>query len=279
MPSDRPVNKPNFFILGAAKSGTTSLHYYLRQHPEIFMSTPKEPTFYCEHFQVVRNPIDYHRLFDGVTDETAIGESSHAYLTSPTTPGVIRALYPDARFVAIFRHPADRAYSLYQHMRRYGHERAETFERALEIEDQRVDSLEYKKTCTENFYNYLYFRSGLYSEQVQRYLDLYDRRRFHFLTLKQLKQDPHAAIGGVLRFLGVSADFEPDLEVQNQAECTPRSARVDYYISRHLHKIPPRVRRLGRRLYHTLYQKYGVIEVPPLREDTRRQLVERYRDE
>lgn len=91
------VRLPNFFILGAAKSGTTSLHFYLKQHPEIFLSPEKEPTFFCEGFQVVKNPIDYFQLFDSVGDEKVIGEASHVYLSNPSTARVLAALFPKAK--------------------------------------------------------------------------------------------------------------------------------------------------------------------------------------
>ena len=77
------IQLPNFFILGAGRSGTTTLHFLLRDHPEVFLPTPKEPSFFCEPFQVVRTPIKYAKLFEGAGEAKAVGESSHAYLTHP----------------------------------------------------------------------------------------------------------------------------------------------------------------------------------------------------
>ena len=84
------MNKPTFFILGAGKSGTSSLYWYLFQHTEIFMCPVKEPTFFCESFQVVSNPIEYFRLFDVAATHRAIGEASHVYLTNPATADILK---------------------------------------------------------------------------------------------------------------------------------------------------------------------------------------------
>ena len=129
------MNKPNFFILGAGRSGSTFLWDLLRQHPNIFLTSPKEPNFFCKPYQGIKNPIDYFELFDSVSDEAIRGEASHAYLSNPTTAKVLKALFPESKFVVILRNPADRAYSLYHWMRRNGLEYINTFEAALEAED------------------------------------------------------------------------------------------------------------------------------------------------
>ena len=208
-----PMNKPNFFILGAAKCGTTSLYYSLKQHPSIFMSAVKEPSFFCEGSQRVRNPIKYFELFDSAGGETVIGEASHAYLTDPSSARVLKGLFPDARFVVILRNPADRAFSLYHHMRRHGHEWITTFEKALQAEEQRFSSPRFKENCGQHLYNFLYFRSGLYGEQLRRYFSLFNREQFHILAFESLVADPANTMRAILEFLNVLADFTPGVEV------------------------------------------------------------------
>ncbi len=116
---------PNFFIIGAAKSGTTSLYYYLKNHPQIYMSPVKEPEFFSFTGQKIdrkdmrlapgifaiteRN--DYEALFKDVKDEVAIGEASPSYIYVPEVPARIKAMIPDPKFIAILRHPAERAFS------------------------------------------------------------------------------------------------------------------------------------------------------------------------
>jgi len=259
---------PNFFILGAGRCGTTSLHYYLRQHPDIFMASVKEPSFFCEPFQVVTNPIHYAALFADACDETAVGEASHVYLTHPDSAKTLKSFFPEARFVLTFRHPADRAYSLYHHMRRYGFETAGSFERALAIEERRRHSKWFQKHCGQYFYNFLYFRSGLFGEQLNRYFSLFDRRQFHILTLSELEQNPFKALGRIFSFLGVDPEFQPEIRVFNQGQ-TSRSPWLQRILNR---KSPLWVQRnfLG------LADKFNITAVPPMNPDTRQELSVRY---
>lgn len=238
------INLPNFFILGAAKSGTTSLHAYLNQHPEVFLSQNKEPSFFCSCFQVISNPIDYFHLFSGASNQKVIGEASHVYMTDPATPPVLHALFPSAKFVVILRNPADRAFSLYHHMRRRGYETAATFEKALEMEDDRYCSQSFKDSCPQYFYNFMYFRSGLYGEQLSRYLSYYDRSNFHILSLDALKTDPASSLRGIFSFLGVNEDFSPDLSIKNEGGFTARIPFLQHLFRVRLNR-PNIVKKLG----------------------------------
>ena len=198
---------PNFFILGAGRSGTTTLYFVLRDHPQIFLPTPKEPTFFSEPFQVVRNPIRYAKLFADVGGATAIGEASHAYLSHPDAAATLQAFFPDAKFVVVFRNPADRALAMYSYMLENGYEHHGSFERALAAEDRRFESARFARTCTHYFWNFMYYRSGLFGEQVARYLERFPRESFQFTTLYDLHRDPSGEIGKIEGLLGV--DPEP----------------------------------------------------------------------
>lgn len=112
----------------------------------------KEPAFFCSTYGL-SDPQEYEQIFSKVTQEKIIGEASHAYLTSPESPALIKASIPHARFVIVLRNPVDRAYSLYHWMTRAGEEYASTFESALDL---------------EYFHNYMYYSSGLYSLQITR---------------------------------------------------------------------------------------------------------------
>lgn len=261
---------PNFFILGAGRCGTTSLHRYLGQHPDVFMAPVKEPSFFCEPFQVVANPIQYAKLFEAVRDETAVGEASHVYLTHPDSARTLRAFFPQARFVLVFRHPADRAHSLYHHMRRYGYETARTFERALAIEDRRYHSRWFHKHCGQYLYNFLYFRSGLFGEQVDRYFSLFDRGQFHILSLSELKEHPVPTLQKIFAFLDVDPDFVPAIKVFNQG-WTSRSAWLQRMVDQKLRR-PLWLRRMGM----AWAAKHNITAVPPMDPGTRQELCRRY---
>jgi hypothetical protein len=119
---------PNFLVIGAGRSGTTSLHHYLGQHPDIFVPAVKEPNFFAfmgedivvvDHYDhwIRQNSITdlaaYKALFDRATAEHAIGEVSPQYLFNRRAPERIKALIPQARLIVILRNPADRAYADY----------------------------------------------------------------------------------------------------------------------------------------------------------------------
>src|SRR3990170_8700279 len=116
---------PNFLIIGAHKSGTTSLYQYLRQHPQVFMPQLIEPSFFSyegqnlQHNPSIRRHVitrfeDYVALFQEARGEIAIGEASPMYLKCPQSAVRIKHYIPDARLIVILRNPVDRAYSHFQ---------------------------------------------------------------------------------------------------------------------------------------------------------------------
>lgn len=268
------LNKPNFFILGAAKSGTTSLYYYLKQHPEIYMSPVKEPTFFKRGFMVVDNPIDYFSLFDGVSSETIIGEASHAYLSHPSTAKLLKTLFPDAKFLLILRHPADRAYSLYHHMRRRGHEYLNSFEKGLAAESERFNSERFERRCPQDIWNFYYYRSGLYGEQVARYFALFGSERFYILTLNQFLQDQDGHLKKIFHFLEVDPTFKPMVEPKNQGKVTARFPILHYWWAVKLKQGSYLQKGLRKPMY-----RLNRVPIPPINPETRQALMLKYRED
>lgn len=208
---------PNFFILGAAKCGTTSLYYALKQHPEIYLSAIKEPSFFSTGFQVVRNPVEYFNLFPEQPGKKRYGEASHVYFSSPETAPVLRQLFPDAKFLLIARNPVHRAHSLYQHMRRAGDEPLPTFELALAEEDPRFTDPGFRARCPQYFWNYMYCRTSMYDVQLRNYLEHFPREQFLVLTLGEWQSDPVRWQAEIFRFLKVDPSVQVSTEPQNQA--------------------------------------------------------------
>lgn len=269
--SIKGINKPNFFILGAAKSGSSSMYEYLKKHPDIFLANPKEPTFFNEGFQVVKNPIKYFELYDSVSTEHIIGEASHAYLTNPSTAKILKALFPDSYFLVILRNPADRAYSLYHHMRRQGFEYINTFEKALEAEERRYTSKNFMVNRRENFYNYLYFRSGLYGEQLKNYFSIFPKKQFHIIKFEQFIANPQTHFKQIFQFLDVNPDIEFEFEVHNAGKMTARFPQVQYLVTTKIAKL-----RLIRRLLLKILKVVNRINIPPLQQETRALLLSKY---
>lgn len=270
-------NQPNFFILGAAKSATTSLYFYLKQHPDVFMCPGKEPNFFSEGFQTVSNPVDYYRLYDGVEGQSAIGEASHAYLTNPSSARLLKTLYPRARFVVVLRDPVDRAYSLYHHMRRRGLEPLGTFEAALAAEEGRFADEAFRRTCPHYLYNFLYVRSGLYGEQLERFFALFEPAQFFICTFNDVTRRHAATMAKLYAFLGVDPGFVPALAVHNQGGKTDRFPWLHHTLE---HVIKPR-RPLypAYRILNRVFRPGRLVPIPPLAPATRDALAQRFRDD
>src|SRR5687767_12736237 len=106
---------PNFFVCGAARSGTTSLWEYLRQHPDIYMPAAiehKEPSYFCDLYGM-SDWNQYLALFREAGNRKRVGEASGPYLTSPESAGRLKEAAPEARIIILLRDPAERAWSLY----------------------------------------------------------------------------------------------------------------------------------------------------------------------
>jgi len=214
-----PVSRPpNFFICGAARCGTTSLWEYLRQHPDVYMPPvieQKEPSYFCDLYGYS----EWHHylyLFHTAGNRKRIGEASTPYLTSPESAGRIRAAVSDAKLIISLRNPVVRAYSLYKWMHQNGYEKLTTFPEALDAEEAwRLDNDEFKKNNGQYYYNFLYFHSGLFFQQVKRYFDTFGREQVHVLIFEEFVKTPLEHVRESFRFLEVDPTFEPQIEVHN----------------------------------------------------------------
>jgi hypothetical protein len=209
---------PNFFIVGAARCGTTSLWEYLRQHPDIYMPPvieQKEPAFFCDLYGVEHWDF-YLTLFEAGNGRKRIGEASTPYLSSPESPGQIRSVLPHAKIIITLRNPVVRAYSLYKWMHANGYEKLATFAEALEAETAwRKDNGEFKKNNGQYYYNFLYYHSGLYYPQVKRYIATFPADQIHLIIFEEFVKEPLQHVQQIFRFLDVDPSFVPRLEVNN----------------------------------------------------------------
>jgi len=229
--------KPNFLIVGAAKSGTTSLYRYLSRHPQVFLSAIKEPLYFVSEIidrqtvdpwmqTVQRNhpdgqahisdPDTYYRMFEGAEGCRAIGEASATYLYyfRHAIPRIVEEL-GDVKIVIILRDPLKKAISQYRFLQRKGHEPL-PLRQALEQEAERM-AADY---CSL----YQYVGQGLYYEQVKAYLDRFSQVKI-FLQ-EDLKTAPQEVMSELFQFLGL-ADMEfEEFERHNQTVFAPQNARL-----------------------------------------------------
>jgi hypothetical protein len=278
---------PNFFILGAARSGTTSLYHYLRQHPDVYMSPHKEPNFYFLQSEAdrlrgngtkawlrtcVTTRKEYLALFDGVTTEKAIGEASVGYLSREVAPPAIHRDAPDARLFASLRHPVERAYAAYMGTRLAGREEASSFREALDLEASRLE---------QNWSFGGYKRYGLYHQQLSRYYSLFDREQIHVHLFDDFKADPTAVVMDILSTLEVDTSFVPDTSVRHNATGTIRNPLAHFIWTRSrpirtgLRKhLPPVLRDWA----FPFFTKSG-LDKPAMPEAIRAELGEFYRED
>lgn len=212
------MKKPNLFIVGAAKAGTTTLWKYLKQHPNVYMpddEISKEPSYFSTKF----HKLDLNRYLElfseAAESHKIIGEASTAYLTDPTSCQKIYEFNPESKIIIILRNPADRAYSLYNWMRQEGYELATSFEDALKKEKKRVEKKIPNFFESAFYWNYLYFNSGLYYEQVKRYVDGFGENVL-VLTFEEFMLNQKAEMEKIYRFLGLEF-IETSVSKENES--------------------------------------------------------------
>jgi hypothetical protein len=231
------VTLPNFLIIGAQKAGTTSLYYYLKRHPEIFMSTVKEPQFFASDFVLantagpgdsgattVASRDEYEALFAGSEEATARGEASTIYLYADEAPRRIKETIPDVKLIVLLRNPVERAYSNFLHLVRDGRETVTDFGAALAQEDDRR-----AKGWSANW---RYCDKGFYGAQIERYLEVFDREQIAFFLYEDFDADPQPIVSEIYRFLGVDEEFSQDLSLRLNVAGVPKSKGVQRFVKR-----------------------------------------------
>lgn len=197
---------PDFFLVGAPKAATSSLHALLARHPDIFMCRPKEPHFFCTDLPGLAEVPDragYDALFDMAPAHALRGEASAHYLFSAEAPARIRDANPDARIILSLRHPADAAQSYYHQLRDGFREDQTSFEAAWELQNKRAAGQALPSYCPEPA-QLQYCALYKYADQVARYLDIFPREHILILQFEEIGGNPGAVIDRILEFLGLS---------------------------------------------------------------------------
>lgn len=209
---------PTFIVIGGTRCGTTSLHSYLDQHPEVLMSRIKEPNFFIPEGsardfggpgadmilrQSVFEESAYRALFPPADGVLAYGESSPRYLSTPGTAARIRSRLPGVKLIAILRNPVDRALSDFSLRTRDGWEPCRTIEAALADEKRRL---------AENWATGLYRYRGYYGRQLQEYFQAFSRRQIQVVLYEDLVTRPDWLYQLLFSFIGVDPSFRPRMD-------------------------------------------------------------------
>lgn len=225
--------RPNFFIVGAPKCGTTSLAAWLSKHPQVFVTDPKEPFRYGSDLESkpswhYREAERYARLFAGSGGYVRRGEATVWYLYSERAAQEIAAEHPDARIVMLLRKPVDAVQSLHAHFLTNGNERVRSLERAIDLQGERASGARLPKDA--------HFPAGLqytrvydYPDQIRRYLDCFGTEAVHVVLFEELKAEPVRVYDEVCRFLGINTGFRPNMTRKN-AGWQPRSLALAAFL-------------------------------------------------
>jgi hypothetical protein len=199
---------PSALVIGAQRSGTTSIFNYLVQHPDVLPPLGKEIHYFDFHYhrgvRFYRGRFPYsHRLRQG----TLSLDATPYYLVHPLVPQRAAQLLPDAKLIALLRNPIERAFSHYQHEVRGGRESL-SFVEALDKEPERLKGEEERLRAEPNYYSwnhhrYSYTHRGLYVQQLRRWVEHYPRSQLLILQSESLYRNPAAAMARVHQFLGL----------------------------------------------------------------------------
>jgi len=223
-------NLPNSFIIGAAKSGTTSLFEIIAEHPAVFASKKKELNFFSNDERYEKGVDWYQTHFSESAAFPVRLEASPAYLAwSEKTAPRIKELYGERpiKIIAIFRNPVTRAYSNYWHRVRMGHEKL-SFDEAIDREDQRLKDNWEKLYRTGNPL-YGYIRGGRYASRLKPFLDLFPRKDFFFLLQDDLQNDFETSIKKLFGFLGINPQVSAQPVVRNDSTIPRNKGLHDVY--------------------------------------------------
>ena len=282
---------PNFLVIGAGKAGTSSLYFYLRQHPQVFMSSIKETNFFVYDSQNPTSPRQesskqfpirsleaYRALFQEAVGARAIGEASVWYLVDPGAAERIRHHLPGAKLVAILRDPAERAFSAYSMYVRDGLE-PRTFAQA--IADEEHGTWDHALPDAQKSY----VSDGYYARHLQVYFDLFERSQIAVYLFEDLQADARTLLGRLYGFLGVDDSFDPDTGRRHNPSGLPRNPLLRPLVHKRSmltttmrRVLPDRLRHHARAAQNALRDRYAQA-APPLPPESRAMLIVRYRDD
>jgi hypothetical protein len=273
---------PNFFIVGAARSGTTAVARYLAEHPEVYMSPIKEPSYFARDILPVLRPLNWERNQSGLEDyldgpmreprggcvfnwegylklfrhavqEKALGEASTAYLISPEAPKEIRAASPEARIIILLRDPVARVVSTYRMLSSGGSLRAPF-----------SDVIRSGPGTDLSNWRRLILETRKVAPGVERFLRTFPEAQVRCYFHDELVNDPCSVIRRIYSFLGVDSHFRPDVSRRHNEPMLPRlpllrhAAQATGLWTAARRLLPDRGKSMLRKLF---FQRHGELSV------------------
>lgn len=287
------MTKPNFFIVGAPKSGTSALAQYLSEHRRVFFSQPKEPFFWCEDYQenkAIHSLHDlgsYLRLFERATPQThlAIGEGSTTYLQSKMALNGIRLFNDAAKIIVMLRNPVEVVVGMHGELLRHGFEDQTDFATAWDLQEIRKAGQQLPRNPT--FTHQLQYRDvANYPDQLNRLFSIFPASQRHVILFDDFKENTRETYRKVLQFLDL-----PDNDRNDFPTVHPAKVIRNRWLAR-LHSNPPPIMRrsidsfknwyyrsngpLKRAVQNSVFRK---SPRPPLSDETKKMLIETFRND
>jgi hypothetical protein len=229
---------PNFVIIGAPKSGTTSLYYYLYQHPDVYLPKRKELHYFSYEYMklLTAGPGDKHILtplcarrqeyekhYRSVGSQRAVGDVSPSYLYFSEVSARINTELKRPKIIIVLRDPIEKAYSQYMHLVRDNREPLEFYD-ALMAEQQRM---------REGWAAlWRYAESSLYAERIKRYLHVFGEDQVKIFLFEDLSKSPHVLMSELFHFLGVDTSFRPNTSTVHHRSGKPKSKLLADFIAK-----------------------------------------------
>ena len=282
--------KPNFFIVGAPKCGTTALYEYLRPHPNIFMPRLKEPHYFATDlgtYPFIKTLEDYTRLFaDAGEQHLSVGEASVYYLRSSTAIANIHEFNPEAKIIAMFRNPVEMVHSFHSQLLYVSEESESDFEAAWRLQDRRRQGIGLPPGSRGAFL-VQYAEIARFGTQTERLLSVFPRAQVKLILYDDFAASPQAVYDEVIEFLGVPHDGRTDFGRVNESKRARLAWLRDFY-----RKPPPTLRNAFRGLKRVMGDRritavaHKLVDLntvtaprPPLSPSFRAELVAAFRGE
>ncbi|MDA0713695.1 MAG: sulfotransferase [Bacteroidetes bacterium] len=243
--------KPDFFVIGVVKGGSTSLYHYLDQHPEVYLPPIKETNHFAKadihpedflpeyaldvkldldayikkgmpekiHIAHVNSDEHYFALYDKVEGEKTLGDVSNSYMVCPSSAQAIHDFNPDSKLIVILRNPIGRAWSQYLMNLREAKTQEKDFISELERDAE--------KSPSGWGVNHQYLELGNYGRQLERYLQLFPREQLKVIFYEEYRDRPLDILKDICHFLEVDETFQFDVSSKKNTASLPRSASLN----------------------------------------------------
>ena len=270
--------EPNFFIVGAPKSGTTNMSYYLMQHPQVFMPENLEPYYFARldipqnhKRDIIRDEEKYLNLFKNAKNCKAIGESSPVYLSCPHAALEIKNRFPNSKIIISIRNPIEIAYSEYFSLKFMGFDENTSFNELLDVSEEQLTRNEFHIDSL--------LEAGFYSKQIKRFQKIFPKNQIKIIIFEEYIKNTVPTVDSILSFLGIKESITFDVAPKGAYKIPRNFASkklMNNFTFRKAAKfIIPTVTR------QKIGERFLVKESsrPPLKQNQRKRLMQIYQDD